>query len=351
MCMRKQERICPLLPARGRMNRKKTEKVIEIRPAHWYNKRKERKRGMYMIVNVIDIGSNTVKMSLFAVEEGRFVLAGKKSTLCRLIAYCTSEGLSEEGIAVLLKTIKEYQTESEKAGAEKTFVFATASLRRAANCESVIARVKSETGLTVDLISEQREALLSCRAVLDGTVRDPSASGATLDMGGGSTEIVLFEQGRPHFHVSMPFGCLSLFQRFVKGELATSEECEAIERAVEEHLLACGVPGQSAPMLYMAGGSARAAALAYRHAKGIACSDDNGFSFSPNALGEVLSFYQDKDPSVLKRLVEDRYNLLFPAAAAFRAIVRHLGSETVVVSAMGMREGYVYERIEKGEIR
>jgi len=303
-----------------------------------------------MLVNVIDIGANTVKMSLFRLEGNAFSLVGKKSRLCRLISHCSEEGLSEEGTAILLETLRDYCSESRLQLAERTYAFATASLRRASNRDEVISRVKEETGLTVDLISEEREAQLSFKAVLGGTVEDKASSGATLDMGGGSTEIVLFDKGRVTFNVSLPFGCLSLYNAFVRGEIATEGECSAIGDEVKKQLIGHAVPTDGANTLYMAGGSARAVGLAYRNSLSIPCKDDNGFAMEKAAIDHVLNYYNEDKTDLLKSLVEDRYNLLRPAAAAFREIARHLGCESIVISSMGMREGYLYERIEKGDV-
>ena len=304
-----------------------------------------------MLVNVIDIGANTVKMSLFRAEGGAFSLLGKRSRQCKLISHCSGKGLSEEGIAVLLETLRDYLLESQRQGADRTYAFATASLRRASNRGEVIARVKEETGLTVDLIAEEREAHLSFKAVLGGTVKNKASSGAMLDMGGGSTEIVLFDKGRITFDVSLPFGCLTLYNAFVKGEIANEAECSAIGEEVKKQLKAHAVPFACGTALYMAGGSARAVGLAYRHSLSIPCKDDNGFAMTSAAIGRVLDDYTEDKTDLLKSLVEDRYSLLRPAAAAFLAIARHLGCEAIVVSSMGMREGYLYERIEMGDVK
>ena len=65
--------------------------------------------------------------------------------------------------------------------------------------------------------------------------------------------------------------------------------------------------------------------LAYRHSLSIPCKDDNGFAMENAAIDHVLVYYNEDKTDLLRSLVEDRYNVLRPAAAAFREIAHHLG--------------------------
>lgn len=303
-----------------------------------------------MLVNLIDIGSNTVKMSLFDVRGSDFSLVCKESRVCGLISYIRDGKMTEEGISLLLKTLTDYRDTAQKRNADCIIPFATASLRRASNAEEIIDRVKQETGLEIDLISAEREAALSYKAVQNRTVSDKRERGVSVDMGGGSTEIDLFRDGKVSFWTSLPFGCLSLYNAHCKGEFPTESEWDAMKREVFSALEEAKVPSDSAETLYLIGGSARALALSYRVKEKITIRDDNGFSLSPRQLLGVKDYYASRRDE-LRTLVPERYTMLLPALAAYDALISHLGVKKLTVSASGMREGYLFDLIERGVTR
>ncbi|MBR2615704.1 MAG: hypothetical protein IKC69_03405 [Clostridia bacterium] len=205
-----------------------------------------------MLHPVIDIGSNTVKLAVLDEEEiFSQVPVFFKATPLGLRAKVENGRLTESAIEELCRLLEVYRQTELRLTPAPPIVFATASLRGLTNVEEVLARVSAETGLEVELISGETEALYS---FLGARGSFPVKAGISVDLGGGSTELLSFRKNHVVESVSLPFGCLTLYQAFFEGEKRDYEGCY---RLIDEHLKKSAPPliGNS---LLLSGGSAKA---------------------------------------------------------------------------------------------
>ena len=114
-----------------------------------------------MIAAVIDIGSNTMRMSVYKIEGQKFTVLLSKKETAGLVNYITEGEMSEEGIGVLIDVLQQFCSSLEEISVNSINAFATASLRNVANSEQVLARVFHAVGLKVELLSGEEEAILS----------------------------------------------------------------------------------------------------------------------------------------------------------------------------------------------
>ncbi len=298
-----------------------------------------------MRVAVIDIGSYTVKLSVFDTAGRDFFLVRKESRVCELISRISGGRMRFDGFATLASALSAFKRTADGLYCDKVCAFATASLRRASNSSDVIAAMRRLTGLSIDLLPAEKEAEYSFRAVLNRTVRGEK-TGAFSDMGGGSTEIVLFRDGKPFFLTSLPFGCLSLYKGHCKSDYPDPAEWEEMRREAAGALEKQAVPENAGKTLYLIGGSARALAALYRHAKEISGEDDNGFAMTLEQMRSIPSLYGGEKRSELRALFPERHKMILPAAAAYEAITERLGAEKIVISSSGMREGYLLSLLD-----
>lgn len=172
---------------------------------------------------IIDIGSNTIRLVLYLYdkEEGLREL-GNIKTVARLRTYLQPSGeMSEEGIQVLTETLLTFKAMLDDFEVTDVKAAATAAIRQATNRAEIIDRMKAITGIQIDLLSEEEEAYFGFVAVAHSM---GTKSAVTIDIGGGSTEITLFENKELQKSYSFPFGTVSLKQRFVKGDIINSSE-------------------------------------------------------------------------------------------------------------------------------
>ena len=186
-----------------------------------------------MIYGIADVGSNTVRLSIYKCEGGEIRLLMNRKVMAGLAGYVRHGALTPEGIEVACQTLQGYRSLMDNLELPDLRVFATASLRNISNTEEAVGAVMAATGLRVDVLTGREEAELSFR----GAIQNAGLyTGLLVDLGGGSTELVSYEDGHVTSSCSLPVGSLSLFSRYVDGLFPTAEERRRIRAAVEAEL-------------------------------------------------------------------------------------------------------------------
>ena len=116
-----------------------------------------------MIYAVIDLGSNTIRMNVYRLRNGKFRLLFSKKATAGIVSYVKEGQLNREGVCEICSTLESFKKVLEHLQIEQCSVFATASLRNIDNTEEVIAQVKKKTGMKIRLISGEEEGRLSFR--------------------------------------------------------------------------------------------------------------------------------------------------------------------------------------------
>jgi exopolyphosphatase/pppGpp-phosphohydrolase len=200
----------------------------------------------------IDIGSNSVHLLVAAIsdEETRVLL--DESVLLGLGAMVDMEGkIPEAGAEAAIEALSEYIAAAQDEGAEWITLLATEPLRRASNRTHFCEAVEEATGRPLHVLSHEEEAELTVLGVLDG--EPPDEPLLVLDIGGGSSEIVLLEPGGDPVVGVMPVGSARLTAQHVEDDPPTAEEIAAL-RAEAHHLLS-GMPAGHPRRGIIVGGS------------------------------------------------------------------------------------------------
>lgn len=284
---------------------------------------------------ILDIGSNTIKMTIFS-EEGEILL--RKSTPAGLISYVKNGILTEDGITLLADIMLQYDKIARDTGAERLYPFATASLRAASNHQEVIAEIEKRTSYKIDLVSGEEEAALSYYGVCK-TLPDSKGPMILLDIGGGSLEIVA-----PHHRLatSLPVGALAMYVKFVKNILPTKEELEEIYRHTKTLAQNAGITKKSEDVC-ATGGSLRAFCRFHAHVFKKTFSNDENYTVTREEIVQLLTRVADMDLETkltVIRLLPERTHTFATALTAILAILDTLGASCLTVVAGGAREGY-----------
>jgi exopolyphosphatase/guanosine-5'-triphosphate,3'-diphosphate pyrophosphatase len=164
-------------------------------------------------VAAVDIGTNSTRLLVADVEGESVQELDRRLEITRL-----GEGVDERrillphAIARVRNVLAEYRRAAEGAGAARTLAFATSAVRDAENGEAFLGEVEWSYGFRTALLSGDQEALLTFRGVSAG--REVSAGTVVLDVGGGSTELILGGPEGVSFHTSLDLGCVRLTERF-----------------------------------------------------------------------------------------------------------------------------------------
>lgn len=291
-----------------------------------------------MIYAVIDLGSNTIRMNVYRLRNGKFRLLFSKKATAGIVSYVKEGRLNREGVCEICSTLESFKKVLEHLQIEQCSVFATASLRNIDNTEEVIAQVKKKTGMKIRLISGEEEGRLSFRGA---AIQLSAQDGLFIDIGGGSTELVGFAEGKAQSSRSLPIGSLNLYNRFVHDIIPTAQERKETSLYVEGALQASGIRVQGS-LLAAAGGTARAveklllrSGLLERKGEAIQLSQ-------LEALEQLLADSSDAAHMIL-RCKPDRIHTLIPGFLILEGVMRHFGCEQLKVCRNGIREGYLME--------
>ena len=316
-----------------------------------------------MSLALIDVGSNTIRLSIYAVgaeareirqavpgeqpdDLGSFVRLFSKKSTAGLAGYVDEDNmLTPEGIDRACESLTYLKSIVDNLRIPETHVFATASLRNIDNSAEALSEICTRTGFDIELISSEEEALLGYSSFKHDC---PLDHGVMMDVGGGSSEVVCFQDNQPTFVTSIPLGSLKLFRKDVAGLLPTKKERKRICLQVEQECERLGIDARGKQeVLCGIGGTARAAAKLMRRHLG---KDPLECRFSVDELEELIEVVAKDDAHALELIVRtcpDRIHTVIPGLLVLYTVARRFDARKMIVSKYGVREGYVCERIVK----
>lgn len=162
---------------------------------------------------VIDIGSNSIRLTLYAVEGRNFNILFREKIMAGLAGYVERGALSGEGVARAKSALLEFKRTLELLDIHRVAVIATASLRNVTNTDQAVRELQQATGFPVTVLSGQQEARLGYAGAMEEL---HLKSGVFVDVGGASTEVVAFQGGQVVDSASFAVGSLSLYRTCVK---------------------------------------------------------------------------------------------------------------------------------------
>jgi exopolyphosphatase/guanosine-5'-triphosphate,3'-diphosphate pyrophosphatase len=196
-------------------------------------------------VAVVDLGTNSTRLLVADVEDGLAREVERRITITKL-----GEGvdggrrLLPAAVERVHACLAEYRRAIDRHRPERAVAYATSAVRDAANGAEFLAGIERRFGLTTRLLDGEEEALLTFRGVASG--RDLTEPTVIVDVGGGSTEIVIGNTDGVSFHTSLDVGCVRLTERFVGSDPPGSCDVESLVRHVRS-LLAKALPAGDLP--------------------------------------------------------------------------------------------------------
>lgn len=301
-----------------------------------------------MIFGIIDIGSNTIRMNIYKVEQEQFEELISTKDSAGLVSYIENGSLNQEGIDKLASVLTNFKTMLDLLHVDQYAAFATASLRNIKNSKEVIQAIKEKVGMSIDLLSGSMEGSLS----FDGALQAIQAEeGMYIDTGGGSTEVILYNKGKINFVASMPIGSLNLFNMYVKGLLPTEKEVKEIKKAVLKEINAIEPKGKKlkARSLAVTGGSFRAVRSLLIAKKWIKADE---YTIKPVLLKKLIKELINDEASSIRQILKvkaDRLHTLTTGLIIVYTLAEYIQAEIIEVSFHGIREGYLMNKLKQLE--
>ncbi len=287
---------------------------------------------------VIDIGSNTVRMVVYRGSQRAPEVWLNERVSARLGRDLASTGrMPQKSMDDTLAALARYATILRDLGIDDIQTVATAAVRDAANGPEFLDRVRA-LGLSPRLLTGEEEAGASAFGVIGAF---PGARGTVADLGGGSLELVMIENGDCHDGVSLPLGTLRLPALREKGPAA-------FRKAVEREMARAGWAAAHPGPLYMVGGTWRALAAYALRSSDHPLTDPHAFAMTVDEVDKIARKVARLDPAVLAPIPGIsalRAGGLPNAAAMLRIMLEELEPEGVVFSSWGLREGLLFQRL------
>ncbi|QZY29822.1 exopolyphosphatase [Nocardioides coralli] len=207
-------------------------------------------------VAAIDCGTNTVKLLVGSFAGDGLDVVERRSEVVRLGQGVDATGrLGEEALARTFAALDDYAGLVRAHGVppERIRFCATSATRDAANAAEFASGVHARLGVSPEVLSGDEEAALAFAGAMRG-VGHATAPLLVLDVGGGSTEVILGDRDGVRVARSMDVGSVRLHERHVRHDPPTAAEVAAVAADVDAHLDGCGVPlAEAATVVGIAG--------------------------------------------------------------------------------------------------
>jgi exopolyphosphatase/guanosine-5'-triphosphate,3'-diphosphate pyrophosphatase len=193
-------------------------------------------------VAVVDIGSNSTRLLIATLRDGRVAAElARRTNVTRLGAGVDRDGrLRDDAMARVFAVLDDYRREIDEHHCERAVAVLTSAVRDSANGEQFSGAVRDRYGLDPHVLSGDQEAQLTYRGAT--SERDPADRTPTLvlDIGGGSTEMIIGSGGEVGFHVSTQAGVVRQTERHLRDDPPTGAEVDAlvddVQRILRDHV-------------------------------------------------------------------------------------------------------------------
>ena len=297
-----------------------------------------------MNLATIDIGTNTTLL-LVARTEPVPAAIEEQAEITRLGRGIGRNGaLDGEAIARTLAVLRRFADIARRHDARVAAV-GTEALRRAPNADAFLGPAAEILGTTVDVIDGEREAALTFRAVVASFGDLRAGELVVVDIGGGSTEIVLASDGEVGFRTSLPLGSVRLTEAFVHHDPPAATETKSIAETVDSAVRAVPFSDKPATLVGVAGTVTSLAAMALQ-LESYDPGRVHGSRLSRAVLAREIQRLAAATQAERERMIgldPRRADVILAGALILDRIAAAAGVAEIRVSDRGIRWGLLYE--------
>ncbi|HZP20692.1 MAG TPA: exopolyphosphatase [Bauldia sp.] len=293
---------------------------------------------------IVDIGSNSVRLVVYEKLGRSATPLFNEKELCGLARGLAGRGrLDPEAMASALVALRRFRALTDQMRVSATHVLATAAPREASNGAEFIAAVEQVMGVKVRLLSGPEEARLSALGVISGIHQPDGVAG---DLGGGSLEVVDVRRGEIGTGETFPIGGLRL-------EEASEKTLKKAEKIVADALAGSSVLQKGEKrQFYAIGGTWRSLARLHMRQKGYPLHVMHQYSIEADEASDFCRMVLRRDIASLDSIEvvsRNRWPLLPYGAAVLDQVIKLMRPTEIVMSALGVREGLLYDLLPADE--
>ena len=284
----------------------------------------------------IDIGSNAVRLLIADIIESGRETSFKKNTLIRVPLRLGDDAfldkrISEKKSDELLKTMTAFKLLIDVYKVEDYRACATSAMREAENGAELVQLIKEKAGINLEIVEGQSEANIIYSSHIEQTL-ERKKNYLYIDVGGGSTELSIFSEGKVKGSKSFPIGTVRMLDN-----ADTEEAWEDIKEWIKinskqyPNLIGIGTGGNINKLFKMS-------------------EEKDGMPLSLIKLREMyhyLNAFSLKERITVLGLNQDRADVIIPACEIYLSVMKWAGVKLIHVPRVGMVDGIIQLLIEK----
>ncbi len=307
------------------------------------------------ILAAIDLGTNSIHMVVVRIEPtlpAFSIITREKDTVRLGDRHPETGELKPEVIARAIATLRRFQEIAKSLNAQTIVAVATSAVREAPNGRDFLQKLEAELGLSVDLISGQEEARRIYLGVLSG-MEFNNQPHIIIDIGGGSTELILGDSHEPRSLSSTKIGAVRLTAEFITTDPIGNAEFYSLqayvrgmlERPVEE-LQAHLQPEETPRLVGTSGTIETLATILAREKLGTVPSPLSGYELRLKDLREFINRLRklnNAERAAIPGMSERRSEIILAGALILQEAMTLLGVESLRVCERSLREGVIVD--------
>jgi exopolyphosphatase / guanosine-5'-triphosphate,3'-diphosphate pyrophosphatase len=307
------------------------------------------------IIAAIDIGTNSIHMVIVKIEPTlpSFTVIAQEKDSVRLGDRDIATGkLTPEAIQRSLDTLKHCRDLATSLNANQIIAVATSATREAPNGEAFLRQIEAELGIVVNLISGQEEARRIYLGVLSGMDFNDRPH-IIIDIGGGSTELILADIHEPRFLSSTKIGAVRLTKDFVTTDPISDSELKTLrayvkgmlERPIDE--IWRNLQLNEVPRLIGTSGTIETiAVIQAKEHLGEIPDPLNGYEVSRKDIEKIvkkLAKMSYKERLNVSGISEKRAEIIIPGAIILLEAMTMLKLDSIIICERALREGMIVD--------
>ncbi len=301
-------------------------------------------------IAVIDMGTNSFHMIIAKKEKGNIIILDREKSVVRLgedgsdYDYLTPE--AQERAIRVLKAFKEI-AKKYKAIIQAV---ATSSVREARNQEEFINKVYKETKIKIKVLPGQEEARLIYEGVSQILPLQNKKS-LVIDIGGGSTEIILGYNSQPLLIRSYKIGAVRLTERFFKNGVVRKESLKEAEKFVDNFIYQCYLEVLKENLSYDFVAASSGTVRTILELVNLYVRDNNINEFTKEEFIKIYELLiQHETPEKRKKklnLDSKRADIIVGGALILKRIIEIFNINKIFYSSFALREGVIYSLLNR----
>src|SRR5947209_4086151 len=299
----------------------------------------------------IDIGSNTIHIVVARCTAEGLDIVADEVEMPRIGESVTATGeISLEKRDDTLAVLHKYKSLAKQYGAHPILVVATEAIRQAKNSTEFLDDVRRETGLEVQIINGSVESVLTFYGATYELYKEPKppAQVGVMDLGGGSTELVMAKNRQISWHTSIPIGSGWLHDRYLPSNPPTYDEWAVARTFLSTYFQGLRIR-RNPPVLIVTGGSANSLLYLAQRAFGLDPAQPRLTHDDLVRCEGLLSALSAEEVAQRYRQPLKRARVLPAGALIIRMVMEQLRLDEIRVSPHGIREGALLAYTRYGE--